>query len=245
MDWQSTIIPDKSLEISIVGDFDRDQVVKIIERYFGGLVLTDVQKAVPDVIAFPEGQKLITDVETSIEKSLVVVAWPTEDFWDIGRTRRFHVLASILEDRIRKAIRENLGATYSPEVYSSASRTFQNYGLISAQMTVKPGEGPFLERKILDIAMTLSNEGITEEELDRSKKPLLTSMKDSLKRNNYWLYSVLLESSVYPDQLTWPTTILDDYSSISKAEINTLAKKYLDNTKAATALLTPQKKSIN
>jgi zinc protease len=39
--------------------------------------------------------------------------------------------------------------------------------------------------------------------------------------------------------LQWSRTILKDYASISADEVSALAKKYLDNSKAATIVIKP------
>jgi len=239
--WVKKIIPSDGLEISVVGDFKREQVVEGIKKYFSGLELRKDQHIEPTTVVFPEGHEIEIEVQTSIEKSLVFVSWPTEDFRNITRTRRFHILAAVFEDRLRKVIREKLGATYSPVVYSSNSKTYKGYGFLAAKMVVKPGEEEKILKEILYLAEELRLEGITEEELERAREPMVTSIGDSLMSNNYWLYSVISLSSRYPEQLKWPQTILNDYSTISKEEINLLAKKYLNNTKSATALVRPER----
>jgi len=53
-----------------------------------------------------------------------------------------------------------------------------------------------------------------------------------VRTNRYWLQSVLSLSSRHPEQLVWSKTIIADYSSIEKAELDQLAAQYLDNRKA-------------
>ncbi len=71
---------------------------------------------------------------------------------------------------------------------------------------------------------------------------MITSISDTIKRNSYWLHSVLSGSSRYPDQLQWPQSIMSDYSAITTEEIDLLAKKYMDSTRAATAIVKPRGK---
>ena len=66
---------------------------------------------------FPQGKILELTVDTALEKALVQVCFPTDDFWDIGKTRRLNILADIFSERLRKDIREKLGASYSPYAY--------------------------------------------------------------------------------------------------------------------------------
>ena len=170
--WVKTIVPGDGLEISVVGDFKREQVVAGIRKYFSGLDLKKEKHFKPSIVVFPDGQEIEVEVQTSIEKSLVFVSWPTEDFRNISRTRRFHILAAVFENRLRKVIREKLGATYSPVVYSSNSKTYKGYGFLAAKMVVKPGEDEKILKEILYLAEELRLEGVTEEELEKLLKYL-------------------------------------------------------------------------
>jgi len=243
VDWVQTIVMTEGLEISVVGDFDREQFIDGIQKYFSGIKLKLLENSniTLDDVVFPGGKTISVDVDTSIGKSFILAAWKTDDFWDISRTRRLHILASVFENRLIKVVREKLGATYSPLVYSSNSRTYKGYGFLAAQMVVKPGEEEKITKEIVHQAELLRSQGVTDEEVSRAKGPLITSITDSLKSNSYWLNSVLSESSRYPEQLQWPQSILSGYSAISREEINHLAKKYLIKEKVATALVRPVK----
>ena len=227
------------LEVSVVGDFDRDEVVRLAGRYFGGLKPREGQKQQAEQVIFPAGEMLKVKVDSSTDKAIVLLAWPTDDFWDIHRTRRLHMLAAVFDDRLRKVIREKLGATYSPEVYSSGSRVYPHYGMLVVQMVVEPG----LEKKIGDevrkIAGDLRLNGVTEEELERAKAPMMTSLKDAVRSNAYWLSSVLVESSEHPQQLEWPRSILSDFEAVTAGELHALAERYLVNDQAASAWVMP------
>jgi zinc protease len=240
--WAQPLIRPKDLEISIVGDFNRDDVVSVLTRYLSGIEFLPAKKLATNPVQFPAGKKLDVKVTTDVEKSLVVVAWPTDDFWSIHRTRRLQLLARVFGDRLRKIIREKLAASYSPNVSSFNSRVYPGYGYIISQMLVKSGAEDTVINKILQISNQLESAGITSEELVNAKGPFLTSLKDSIRTNQYWLNSVLSLSSRYPQQLDWPTTIMSDYSSINQSEINKLATRYLADEGTAVARVTPEKR---
>ena len=92
---------------------------------------------------------------------------------------------------------------------------------------------------VLRITDDLRRGGVSEEELERAKAPMLTSLKDAVRTNGYWLSSVLTQSTAHPQQLTWPLSILSDFQAVTSAEIGALAEKYLINDKAATAWVVP------
>lgn len=237
-EWVKNLLDLTDLEISVVGDFDEDSVVGLFNRYLGGLQLQKAPARVLDEnIVFPEGKSIEVDVPSKIEKSTVLLTWPTDDFWNIGKTRRLSVLATVLEDRIRKVVREKLGASYAPRVSSYGSRIHEGYGFIQVEVDVEGQRAEYLADQIKTIVRQLSLGGITDEELSRAKKPLITSVLENIETNQYWLYSVLSLSSSHPGQLVWPTTIVDDINSITPKELTLLAGKYLQNTKVAEAVV--------
>ena len=239
--WLLPELRNGSLEISVVGDFDREEVVQLAGRYFASLnPRAEKEKTIAPVV-FPAGQSLSVKVQSSVEKSIVVMAWPTADFWDINRTRRLHMLASVFDDRLRKVIREKLGATYSPDVYSTGSRVYKDYGLLMVQMTVEPGREKAIVDEVLKVAADLQSRGVSGEELERAKAPMMTSLKDAVRSNPYWLHSVLTQSTRHSQQLSWPTTILSDFASVTTRELSELAARYLRKDKLAIAVVEPEK----
>ncbi len=241
-EWVKPLIKPKDLEISVVGDFDRDKVVSALIKYFSGLTLNPPRIPEAPSVHFPEGKRLSVMVDTSVDKALITIAWPTDDFWDVHRTRRLNLLADVFSDRLRKVIRQKIAASYSPNVSSFSSRVYQGYGYFITQMVVKPDSEEMVIKEIFKISDNLQKEGITTEELVRAKDPLITALKEHIRTNQYWLTSVLSLSARHPQQLDWPRTIISDYISISTKELNELAKKYLDNESAAVAKVKPNEK---
>ncbi|GAB4334816.1 MAG: insulinase family protein [Desulfobulbaceae bacterium] len=238
-DWLAPILATAPLEISVVGDIEADQAAELIGRYFGAEQRALSSDRTAEKISFPSGKKLHETVESGIDKALVTIAWPTDDFWDISRTRRFNVLAAVLGERLRLEIRERLGAAYSPQVYNHASRTAPGYGVLRAMLTVDPGHADELAARVRDTAAMMAKNGVTEEELKRSLEPVLTSIRDMMRTNRYWLQSVLALSSRHPEQLGWPLTIQEDFAAITPEEMSAYANRYLDPSAAAEIIFRP------
>jgi len=97
-----------------------------------------------------------------------------------------------------------------------------------------------LVNKVKKIASDLVANGTTQDELHRAKAPTLTSIKEMMRKNSYWLNTVLTGSRKYPQQLDWSRTIMKDYASITKEEVCNIAKQYLVNESAATIIVKPQ-----
>ena len=117
--------------------------------------------------------------ETNIPKGMSVVYWPTADIFDIKKSRRLSILGSILDDRLRKKIREELGDAYSPTAHNVPSDAYTDYGYLFAAVTVDPTQAESVEAVIKEIAAELGKgDTITQDELDRAKKPQITQIEE-------------------------------------------------------------------
>ncbi len=239
-DWYIPAAKTASLEISLVGDFTESEIVKLVEKYFAALPSRTENTPEKVTITFPSGESLALTVPSSIDKGMLLVAWKTDDFWDITRTRGLHLLAEVFSERLRKVVREKLGATYSPQVYNISSRIYDGYGVMQAVLIVDPIQIDTLKNEVLLIADGLFKGPISEEELDRAKGPMLTSLKDMVRSNRYWLSSVLGLSSRYPQQLQWPLSILSGFAAFQTSDIQQLSSTYLQADKAAVITVVPE-----
>lgn len=239
--WMDSALLSGGLEVSLVGDFDLNRVRELARMYLAPLPQREQGKAAVEKIHFPAGQTLRLTAPSSIDKAMLVVAWPTADFWNIERTRGLYLLTEVFADRLRKVIREKLGATYSPQVMNQPSRTYPEYGVLRAQLIVDPAQIEAVRKEVALVAADLWKTGVTAEELVRARLPVLTSLKDMVRSNGYWLNSVLSLSSRHPQQLQWPATILSGFESITGDQVSALAREYLDPAKAASVMVVPEK----
>lgn len=243
--WIDPQIKNEPVEISVVGDFEEGKVIELVSLYFGSLPErskgSTLKKA--GIPVFPSAKFHEINVETGDPKSIVFVAYPTEDVWNIGRTRRFNVLGQVVSEKIREEIRESMGAAYSYSAYNNPSRAYPGYGIFYTEAVVNPDESPAVEKRIKNIVSDVVKNGVAGSDLKRALDPVLTNIKDMMRKNNYWLKSVLTESVRYPQQIEWCRTIKKDYESITADELAELAIKYLDNRKAASVIIKPGKLS--
>ncbi len=239
--WVTPILQTSPLALSVVGDVDPQQVIDLVGRYLGTLPSRNpaamAERSAP---RFPSGQRRELAVETRLNKAMVVVAFPTEDIWDIRRTRRLNQLAEVFSDRLREQIREKLGASYSPFVHHWPSRAYAGYGMMMAMVQVDPERTEAVIDEIGRIASDLSARGIGADAFQRALAPTLTGIKDMRRQNRYWLDSVLSGVWSHPQQLDWSRTFLDDHAAIRAEELSALASRYLRMEKAALIVIRPQ-----
>ena len=243
-EWIGSELASSYLELSLVGDFDIEKVIPVLLKTVGALpnrsstrpALSDERKL--NLPALPATRKFT--YTSKIPQAASMVGWRipavTED---IRELRRLNVLASILDDRLRTKLREELGATYSPQAHANASMVF-NYGNLTAMSIGAPADVAKVTKIIHEMGLELGAKGTTQDELDRALKPILSNLEKTLRNNGYWLNTVMAQSQAEPYRLNWARGRDQDYGSIKLEEINALAGKYLVSGNAAQVTILPE-----
>lgn len=249
--WLNPYLQNSPIEVSIVGDFDLENMISLASNYMGSFkrrensatYSNDLDKNMNfGKILFPEGEQLELKVDTKIDTGVVHLAFPTDDFWDIMQTRRLSILSRVFSERLRIVIREELGETYSPYVYNDPSISFKEYGILHVVVNVKPERHQFVYQRIKDIIASLILKGVSKKEIDAALKPVLNHLKVLRKTNGYWLNSVMANSLIYPQKFDWANNMMTGYQSITTDDVNWLAKKYLKMDKRALILIKSENK---
>ncbi|MCE9519074.1 MAG: insulinase family protein [Verrucomicrobia bacterium] len=244
--WLAPELNSSYLEIAVVGDIDVEKTLEAIAATFGALPKRAERK--PDytkerLVQFPAEPKDKDFVfNTDIPRAYALGYWPTGDMSDIRRVRRLSLLAEILDDRLRLKIRQELGDSYSPASYQVPSDTFTGYGYITAMATLKPEQVAKVKPMFLDIAQEMVTGGITEDEFQRARAPMLESLTKMRRDNDYWLKRVLRNCQEQPQRLDWARTMVDDLNSVTRDDIAALAKQYATSARAVTIGLIPEQK---
>ena len=238
-DWMSPALANDLIELSVVGDVDVEMVISEAAKYLGSLperTGSRMEKS-REIPFFPTGKTQKITAPSRISKGLVTVAWPTEDIWNIKRSRALTVLGAVFSERLRIRIRETLGASYSPVAFNQSSKVYPEYGVLKTLIYTDPENVGLIEREVKKIASDLAENGVDADEFQRALEPVLVRIKDLRRQNSYWLNMTLTGSERYPQQLEWSRSILRDYGSITQEYLSSLAKKYLDPSKAAVLVI--------
>ena len=240
--WLAPQLAHGALEVALVGDLDVDAAIAAVAQTLGALPPRDPKPALDDLrkVAFP-AEPFVKDytIPTEIPKGTVSVYWPSTDGRDIHRARRLSVLAEVLSDRLRVKVREELGDAYSPGAGSNAGDLYPGYGFIMARVSVDPAKAKVVTDLAIALADDLAKNGVTPDELDRAKKPILTSLRDSARTNPYWLNNVLARAQEKPEVLDWCRSRYADIEAITKPELDALAKSYLGANRASHVTVLP------
>jgi zinc protease len=229
------------LEVSLVGDVNIEDAIAAAARTFGTLPARDPRAALDDLrkVSFPkEPFTKSFGIDSEIPKGLTVVYYPTSDGMDIHRSRRLNILAEVFSDRLRVKVREQMGSSYAPTVRSTASDVFPGYGYLAAIVEVDPTKTKEVQDVVVAVAADLQANGATQDELNRSLFPTIKHVEESERTNGYWL-TVLGRCQEKPEVLDWARTRRADFTSISKADMDALAKAYLSPSSASRLIIRP------
>ncbi|MBK9991701.1 MAG: insulinase family protein [Verrucomicrobia bacterium] len=242
--WLAPQLAQGPIEIAIVGDLDPDATIAAVAATFGALPPRAAKPALEAErkVSFPAAFAKDFAVQTEIPKGVVALYWPTTDGRDIRIVRRLNLLASVLSDRLRVKIREELGESYSPQAISNPSETYRDYGLLFTMVTIDPAKAEQIATATLAIADDLVKNGVNADELERAKKPVLTMLRESARANPYWLNAVLGSAQEFPQRLDWCRSRYSDNEGVTAAELSELAKKYLSSDHAFRVVVVPEKK---
>lgn len=243
-DWLLPAFEKAPLELTLVGDFELSKATDLILQSFGAL--PERTPATEDLsarrkITFPKvpGQKLY-NFDSQDPSAAAVAIWSIPSDWTkVGPVRRLNVLSAILNDRLRKKIREELGGSYSPRAGVTGS-TGLTIAYLQAVAQVKPSETKKYGELIIQLADQMARDGVSEDELQRALNPIKTNLEESSRKNSYWLRTVLSRSQLEPYRLDWARKRDTDYAGITVDELNQLAAKYLTKDKALLYELIPK-----
>jgi zinc protease len=217
----------ENMEISIVGDFEEDDVRPFALKYLSFEKNNNPDEVKPESPDFPKGKEKRIKVDTKIKSAFVLAGIHTTDISPIENSRLLNICSELIKERLRIGIRENLGISYSPFAYHNPSRVYEGYGGLFAGVKTTPEYTEQVKKEILKIASDLQKKGITEDEFQRALRPLVNSVKTQVQKNSYWLETVLDGSYKNPEQLKWADTIVKGYSSATKKSVEEKLKKYL------------------
>lgn len=227
--WLQPILKNSYMEISIVGDISTQDAFDAIAKTFGTLTKRTSTKAEPfaSLIPEPPSSKIKLFYITENEpRSIALKLWQSCGRQDVKEMRVANVLSNVLDDILRKDIREAQGKVYSPFAFNNSSVWIKNFGVLAAGSVVAPE----YNEEILSLTQKCADKvsiNITDDEFERAKAPLLKEVEANLRKNAYWLDAVLNLSQAKPVNIELARTISSGYEGVSIDDVKNYSKKIL------------------
>lgn len=232
------------IEITIVGDVDPEEVKLAVGRTFGAMPAREsmMLPAVMPQAKIAEGLTMTREIDTEDKIANLVMLFSTTDGMDDRTRRHLSFLGSVVDDRMRLRVREELGAAYSPSAGAESSQTWLGLGAIMIQAAGDPAGAQELLEASLGVAAELAESGVTQEEVDRLVAPVLKQLRDARRTNAYWV-DALTQAQSRPASLESSATVIATYENMELDYLNELAAKYLQPERASYLLVLPQAES--
>ena len=220
-----------AMELALVGEFDQDEAIAIIARTLGALPKREESfqtYADRRERSFTSDRSLRTiEHEGEPDQAILQMRWPTRDDSDLKETLVLELLQRVTQLELTDSLREELGEAYSPFVSASQSSVWTNYGTFTMGSSLAPDRLDAARDAMLGVLAKLRGDSITQDTLDRARKPYLEVYDNTLKGNSGWMNLVdrAQSESERIDRFQMGKDVL---SSITLEEVQAAARKYLD-----------------
>ena len=190
----------------IAGDFDQQTALDWAARLFGtDQTKLETKRELGLAPEFPTvREKVVTVDEDTTGKAVLVVAFEAEkDVTDRKRAAARQLAGILLDERLRQILREKLAASYSPFAFYHEQIEQDGYGFLMMQIETKIPRLEEVKTAVNDIVAELLTNKVSQEELDRLKKPMKTDWTTSRKTNGLWEALVFNQEASGIPYLEW------------------------------------------
>lgn len=234
VDFMNTYYVGENIIISVAGNFDEDEIVKLLEEKFG--ILPD--STTKDIIHLgkPEYNKVFCKREKDIEQLHCNIAFDSVSYLSDERyvlSVLNNILGGSINSRLFQKIRENSGLTYS--IYSYGS-SYRETGLFHIYAAMNPAQTSTVVKKVVQIINDIKKNSVTEEELSMTKEQIKTelilgneSAKSRMNSNG--------KAMINRGRIVTIEELVDEINKVSRSRIIDFANKYLDINKASISLV--------
>lgn len=225
--WIEPQLQNSPIEITIVGDLDFEEVKAAVARTFGALPLRSTVDPMADRRAYEPGPTpRRVDVRFTGRQAVgtVALAWRLPDVVGQDDDCRMLLLTNVLEDRIRVRLRQEMGKTYTPQVGLQSERALAPAMLyVRCRIETAPKQLDRMAEAAKQVVAELVRDGVTAEELERARLPLVREAEDNAVSNSWWLF-VLGEAQSKPQFLEGQSDRVLILRSATRAELDGLAR---------------------
>ena len=225
-----------------VGDFDLPLMRPFAEKYLAALPSIRRNENWKDLgIRYAQGQ-IEKTVEKGIEpKSQVAIILNGPFQYDQTQRVAIRAMGTVLQDRLREAIREELGGTYSISASPGVQKIPRPEYTFSIQFGCDPQRVGDLVKRVFQEIEKFKAEGPTAQQAADVKALLLREFETNVKQNNYLLGQLSGKYQLDEDPAgVWQ--VPDYYNKLDAKGIQQAAMTYLDTKNRVQVTLMPEKK---
>jgi zinc protease len=224
------------------GSFDLATIKPLVERYLASLPSTGRHETWKDVgMRLPKGV-IEKTVEKGIEqKSRVALIFNGPFQYTQDSRVAIRAMATVLENRLRETLREDLSGTYSVTVSPNYTKSPVPEYSVAINFTCSPTRVDELVKAIFKEIDGLKTAGPSEKHTSDVKETLLRDYETNMK-NNHWMMGQIFARYESSEDPAGVFVLSDFYKKLDGATIQQAAKTYLDANNYVKVVLMPEKK---
>ncbi len=232
------------MEIQIFGDVGTADLEGMILGTFGALPARNaatIPAGADDVLPTPAPREpIVIRHSGGATQAAAILSYPTAGGLDaIRESRQLEVLAAIFNDRLYERLRDQAGASYSQAVTSNWAKAFDNAGYLFVGGLVRPEDSALMLDAARAIAAQLATTPVTDDELQRATGPASEQILRASSGNVFWMHET--EGATRdPRVLPALRSYVRDLTSVTPAELQALAARYLRPDRAVPVLILPE-----
>ncbi len=229
------------VEVMLFGDFEKDAAITALQKSLGAMKPRVAVAPKPEALAlkFPAATAVRLNHKGPADQSAAVVAWPTGGgLANISEGRELEILAAVFRDRLFEKFRAEQAASYSPDMSNNWPDNFAGGGYLMAYTQVKPGDVERFFAFANEVAADLAVNPVSADELQRAVEPVKQAVERASSGNVFWM-SQLKGATYDPARFAALGRLYSDYSNVTAARLQQLAKRYFVNDKAWKLVVSP------
>lgn len=241
--WLAREIASAPIEVTIVGDIQRDEAMRLASTYLGSLsnrpkmtgsTLDELRKLQRPVGPIAKNQT----IDTPTPVALACCGFYGPDFENLAETRTMQAASRIMSTRMIQRVREKEQLAYSPGAGLRPNAEYPGFSMFMAIMPTDPSKVERVLTVVPEMFAEFAKDGPTEEEMTTMKKQMANTLDESMKQPNFWVGNT--------GTITYRSRTLDDvmaanefYQNLTAEQIKTVFAKYYTPANSVQMSLTP------
>lgn len=128
------------------------------------------------------------------------------------------IVSRLLERRVRQALREERGLTYSAAVYAQPSKVYPGTSALYVEFTTDPDKAIEAAALVKSVVERFAAEGPTDIEMDTVRKQIENNLETTYKEPRFWV-DLLADLEYHGTQLEDLDGIIEKFLAFSKSDV--------------------------
>ncbi len=190
-EWLGTCLHEGAIEVSVVGDIERDKASDLVARYLGSLEPRPrISPSTLSGLRAMERREGPVSIDRTIASlsptSFVFGGFYNVDDSDVDGVLKMQLASQVLRSRMIQVLREERGLVYSIGAVSLPAESYPGFGRFYAASPAEPEKADELADAIHEMFAEFAADGPTDEELDTARLQLANLADETMKEPSFW-----------------------------------------------------------